>query len=134
MDPVIQFQFPAEDRTRMRAFYESVFGWQTHELGPEMGSYVLVTTTPVDPTMVPIKPGEINGGFFQKTGGMMGQHPSVVIRVEDIRETLKKVEARGGQLSGDVQELPGVGLFAAFMDSEGNHISLLQPMAQPAAE
>ena len=35
MNPVVHFEMPAEDRTRMRAFYERTFGWKTEQLGPE---------------------------------------------------------------------------------------------------
>ena len=42
MNPVVHFEMPAEDRTRMRAFYERTFGWKTEQLGPEVGDYVLV--------------------------------------------------------------------------------------------
>ena len=48
MNPVIHFEMPAEDRKRMVSFYASVFGWQTQQLGPEMGDFVLVTTTESD--------------------------------------------------------------------------------------
>jgi hypothetical protein len=65
MNPVIHFEMPAEDRKRMVRFYASVFGWQTQQLGPEMGDFVLVTTTESD-NNVPKKAGTINGGFYQK--------------------------------------------------------------------
>ena len=45
MNPVVHFEMPAEDKRRMADFYTKVFGWQTKMLGPEMGGYVLVTTT-----------------------------------------------------------------------------------------
>ena len=45
MNPVVHFEMPAKDRGRMRKFYETAFGWQTEQLGKEMGEYVLVTTT-----------------------------------------------------------------------------------------
>src|SRR6266699_3572488 len=48
MNPVVHFEIPAEDRNRMAEFYTRVFGWRTQMLGPEMGSYVVVTTTEVD--------------------------------------------------------------------------------------
>ena len=47
MDPVVHFELPAEDRERMAAFYGAAFGWETQMLGPEMGNYTLVTTTPL---------------------------------------------------------------------------------------
>jgi hypothetical protein len=45
MNPVVHFEMPAEDKKRMAGFYTKVFGWQTQMLGPEMGDYVLATTT-----------------------------------------------------------------------------------------
>jgi predicted enzyme related to lactoylglutathione lyase len=45
MNPVVHFEMPAEDRHRMRQFYETTFGWKTEQLGPDMGGYVLVTTS-----------------------------------------------------------------------------------------
>ena len=51
-NPVVHFEMPAEDRERMSGFYTKAFGWQTKQLGPEMGEYVLVTTTEVDEKMI----------------------------------------------------------------------------------
>jgi uncharacterized protein len=48
MNPVVHFEIPAEDRKRMVDFYTHVFGWRARMLGPEMGNYVVVTTTEVD--------------------------------------------------------------------------------------
>ena len=89
MNPVIHFEMPAEDRKRMSNFYSHVFGWQTQQLGPEMGNYVVVTTTESD-QKGPKKPGAINDGFFQKTNDMPSQYPSVVIQVEDVKAHIKK--------------------------------------------
>ena len=33
MDPVVHFEMPAKDKSRMRKFYETAFGWQTEQLG-----------------------------------------------------------------------------------------------------
>jgi predicted enzyme related to lactoylglutathione lyase len=130
MNPVVHFEMPAEDKSRMRKFYETVFGWQTQQLGPEMGNYVLVTTADGD-----VKPdiprGAINGGFFQKT--QPDQYPRITIAVHDIREAMKKVEKAGGKVLGGMQKpgepdvIPGVGLYATFIDTEGNRVSMLQP-------
>ncbi|HAZ02260.1 MAG TPA: hypothetical protein DCY97_08810, partial [Marinilabiliales bacterium] len=48
MNPVVHFEMPAEDKKRMADFYTNVFGWKTQMLGPEMGNYVVVTTSDVD--------------------------------------------------------------------------------------
>lgn len=127
MNPVVHFEMPAEDRKRMATFYTNVFGWQTQLLGPEMGDYVLATTTESGPDGRPKKPGAINGGFFPKSDDKPAQYPSVVIAVEDIREHVKKVTKAGGKVLGDPVEIPGVGWYVSFLDTEGNRVSLLQP-------
>jgi len=127
MNPVVHFEIPAEDRRRIADFYTNVFGWQTQMLGPEMGNYVLVTTTESDETGRPKKPGAINGGFFPKSDDKAAQYPSVVIYVEDIKKHMKKVEEAGGKVLGEPWDIPGVGLYVAFIDTEGNRVSMLQP-------
>lgn len=131
MNPVIHFEMPAEDRKRMIEFYTRTFGWQANQLGPEMGNYVVVMTSESD-EKGPKKPGAINGGFFQKTKD--SQYPSIVIAVDDIREHKKKVEEAGGTFlggqSGEFDDIPGVGLYASFIDTEGNRVGMLQPKAR----
>src|SRR5258707_4956875 len=75
MNPVVHFEMPAEDRTRMAKFYSKAFGWQTQMLGPEMGDYVVVTTTESDDGG-PKHPGAINGGFFLKENEFPFQYPT----------------------------------------------------------
>jgi len=133
MNPVVHFEMPAEDRKRMADFYTNVFGWQTQMLGPEMGDYVLATTTESSKNGRPKKPGAINGGFFPKSNDKPAQYPSVVIAVEDIREHMRKVEKTGGKVLGEPWDIPGVGLYVSFIDTEGNRASMLQPsMLQPS--
>jgi len=127
MNPVVHFEMPAEDRKRMADFYTNVFGWKTQMLGSEMGDYVVATTTESDETGRPKNPGAINGGFFPKSGDKPAQYPSVVIAVEDIKGHIKKVEKAGGKVLGEPWDIPGVGLYVAFIDTEGNRVSMLQP-------
>ena len=98
MNPVIHFEMPAADKGRMVKFYEKAFGWKMQQLGPEMGDYVVVTTTDTDEHNQSKVPGTINGGFLEKSGD--NQYPSVVIAVDDIREGIKKVNAAGGKVIG----------------------------------
>jgi len=127
MNPVIHFEMPAENRNRMADFYTKVFGWKTQQLGEDMGHYVLVATTETDENGRPKKPGTINGGFFQKTDNMPAQYPSIVIAVEDVKKHAKDVEKAGGKVLGEPMEIPGVGLYVSFLDTEGNRASMLQP-------
>ncbi len=126
MCPVVHFEMPAEDRQRMAKFYQNAFGWQTQMLGKEMGNYVLATTTETDESG-PKKPGAINGGFFPKKPDWPAQHPSVVIAVGDMQAAIKKVAEAGGEVLGQPMEIPGVGLYVSFFDSERNRVSMLQP-------
>ena len=98
MDPVVHFELPAEDRDRMAVFYSTVFGWQTQPLGPEMGNYTVVTTTPTESDGRPTARGEINGGFYLKTDDPSSHAPSVVIAVDDIAKSVADVETAGGQI------------------------------------
>jgi predicted enzyme related to lactoylglutathione lyase len=127
MNPVIHFEMPGEDKTRMAGFYTNVFGWKTHMLGEEMGNYVVVTTTESNEKGRPKNPGAINGGFFQKTDDNALQYPLVVIQVDDMKEHMKKVKEAGGNVLGQPMDIPGVGLYVSFFDTEGNRVCMLQP-------
>jgi len=130
MNPVVHFEMPAEDRKRMIDFYTKAFGWQAKQMGAEYGDYVVVTTSESDPSDMsgrPKNPGMINGGFYQKTDDTMSQYPSVVIAVEDLKESIEKVKSAGGKIHGEIQDIPNVGMFVSVIDTEGNRISMLQP-------
>jgi len=127
MNPVVHFEMPYEDKTRMSGFYQKAFGWQTQALGEEMGNYVLATTTETAESG-PTRPGSINGGFFQKRPDWPGQHPAVVIAVDSIAESIEKVRQAGGTVLGEPMEIPGVGSYVSFVDTEGNRVSMLQPI------
>lgn len=128
MNPVVHFEIPAEDRKRMADFYTKVFGWKTQQLGEDMGNYVLATTTDSDENGMPKKPGAINGGFFQKTDDKPAQYPSVVIAVDDIKEHMMNVEKSGGKVLGEPMDIPRVGLYVSFFDTEGNRVGMIQPV------
>lgn len=133
MDPVVHFEMPVEDSKRMSAFYAGAFGWEMKMMGPEMGEYVLATTTESN-EKGPVKPGAINGGFFKMDKSKPGfQYPSVVIAVKDIKDSMNKVEEAGGkvlggQKPGEPDDIPGVGLYVSFLDTEGNRVGMLQPI------
>jgi len=126
MDPVVHFEMPATDRKRMAQFYTKAFGWQTDMMGPDMGDYVVVTTTESDENG-PKQRGAINGGFYPKKEDWPAQYPSVVIAVDDIKASMTKVADAGGKILGDPMEIPGIGQYVSFFDTEGNRVSILQP-------
>ena len=132
MNPVVHFEMPAENRQRMADFYSKTFGWKTQMLGKDMGNYVIATTTESD-EKGPKKPGAINGGFFTKTDDMPAQYPSVVVAVDDINDSMKKVMKAGGKVLGEPMEIPGIGQYVSFFDTEGNRVSMLQPVPRTSA-
>jgi len=126
MNPVVHFEMPYDDSERLAKFYSQAFGWQMQKMGSEMGDYVTAATTETDEKRMVKTPGTINGGFFPKKPDMPSE-PSVVIAVKDIKEAMKKVNEAGGKVLGEPMEIPGVGQYVSFNDTEGNRVSILQP-------
>ena len=124
MDPVVHFEMPYEDGKRMAGFYAAAFGWQTSKMDAD---YIVATTTEVGKNGRPKNPGAINGGFYPKKKDWPAQYPSVVIAVEDIKESMKKVAKAGGKVLGEPNGIPGIGLYVSFEDTEGNRVAILQP-------
>lgn len=126
MDPVVHFEAPYDDAQRIARFYEQAFGWKLQALGPEMGNYMLAVNTGDKDVKPDAVRGAIGGGFFPRDESMPGQHPSVVILVEDIRASMKKVAQAGGEVLGEPMMIPGVGDYVAFHDTERNRLSMMQ--------
>jgi len=126
MNPVVHFEMPYRDAARAARFYATAFGWQTQALGEAMDHYVLVTTALAD-----VKPGApagaINGGLYPYKADWPAQHPSVVIGVEDMAAAMARVGAAGGQVLGEPMDIPGIGTYVAFTDTEGNRHAMLEP-------
>ena len=135
-NPVVHFEMGYEDQARMVKFYQTVFGWKTNTMGPDMGNYVVAHTAETDENGMVQTKGAINGGFYQKTDNPLSQAPSVVVSVDDIQVSMKAVVDAGGKILGGMnqkgehtmepQMIPGVGLWISAMDTEGNRFSILQ--------
>lgn len=128
MNPVVHFEMPAEDRKRMADFYSRAFGWKAQFLGEDMGNYVTVATTETDNNGMISRPGAINGGFYPKSQNMPSNCPSLVIAVDDINEHITIISEAGGNVLGQPVNIPGIGLYVSFRDTEGNVCSILQPV------
>lgn len=133
MNPVVHFEMPYDDRMRMANFYRSAFGWQMQRLGEDMSNYVVAITTETGDEG-PKKPGAINGGFFSRKPDWPAQYPSVVIAVDDIHKSIANVTKAGGKVLGEPMEIAGVGQYISFIDTEGNRVSMLQPMRRSPGE
>ncbi len=133
MNPVVHFEMPYAVADRVAGFYQAAFGWKMKNMGEKMGQYVLATTAASGPDGRPKKGGTINGGFFAKKPDWPDQHPSVVIAVDDLVKAMAKVMAAGGRVLGAPMDIPGVGGYVSFVDTEGNRVSLLQPLPRMRA-
>jgi predicted enzyme related to lactoylglutathione lyase len=123
MNKVMHFEIPVDDESRATKFYETVFEWQIMKV-PGM-DYHFATTTPVDPkTMAPLEPGGINGGLFKRDA--VGNHPMIVIDVEDIDKHTSKIEQAGGKVVMQKVKVGDMGYYARVTDTEGNVIGIWQ--------
>lgn len=128
MNKVVHFEIPAEDLARARSFYGSLFGWELQQMDMDDGtSYTIVRTVPVDDQQMPTEPGAINGGMVQRTAETPS--PVLTVDVESVDDTLKQVEANGGSVVRPRSEIPGMGAFAYFKDTEDNVVGLWETFA-----
>ena len=121
MDRVVHFEIPVDDVPGARGFYGAVFEWGLQPM--EEYDYTLALTTPIDEEMqMPTEPGVINGGLTPRTAET--PTPRIVIQVDSIDESLKRIEAEGGSTVSPRAEMPGMGAYAYFKDTEGNLMGL----------
>lgn len=127
-NPVVHFEMPAKDKKRVADFYSKVFGWNVQQLGPDMGNYVLAETAETGENRMPKKAGAINGGFFEYKDDDFNRGPHLVISVDNLDESIKAVEDAGGKIEGEKMDIPNVGAYISFRDSEDNIVGMLQPL------
>jgi uncharacterized protein len=117
MDQVVHFEIPTDDVSRAKEFYGAVFGWDLQTM-EGMDDYTLVQTTPTDENQRPTEPGAINGGLMKRASDIPA--PVITINVGSVDDSLKRVETAGGTAVRSKTEIPGMGSFAYFKDTEGN--------------
>lgn len=126
MSPVVHFELPYKDAKRIAKFYSESFGWKITDLGEQSGNYILAQTTDKD-----AKPGfpagSIDGGFYPLKPDWPSQYPSIVIGVENINETIERINKNGGTVLGEPMTIPNFGIYVSFLDTEGNRNSVIQP-------
>jgi predicted enzyme related to lactoylglutathione lyase len=123
MDKVVHFEIPVDDTARAKEFYGSIFDWDLND--SDMGGGMIYTTAgtvATDVNMRPKEPGAINGGIMKRTSDT--PTPVITIQVDSIDEALKKIEAGGGSTVQPRTEIPNMGAFGYFKDSEGNTMGL----------
>jgi predicted enzyme related to lactoylglutathione lyase len=126
-NPVVHFEMPYQDAARVAAFYEEAFGWNMANLGDQMQQYITAETAETGENRMVKTPGTINGGFYPIASAPDNKEPSVVISVDDLEQAMKDVTAAGGTLLREPTEIPTIGRWVTFKDTEGNRVSMLQP-------
>jgi hypothetical protein len=109
-NPVVHFDIGCPDLAQSKAFFESVFDWQTEAYGPF--SFKLNT-------------GERQGisGMTTSLGHEPKQYVMVYIEVDDVSATLAAIERHGGEIVIPETGAPN-GKFAWFKDPSGNMLGL----------
>ncbi|MDQ4058369.1 MAG: VOC family protein [Actinomycetota bacterium] len=120
MDKIVHFEIPADEIARAKEFYGSTFGWELEDM--EGMDYMIVKTVDVDDQQMPKEPGAINGGLMKRSSDTPS--PVITVNVASVDDALKRVEAGGGSTVSPRQEIPGMGAFAYFKDTEGNTLGL----------
>jgi predicted enzyme related to lactoylglutathione lyase len=114
------FSIHADDVDRARQFYEGVFQWSFEPWGPP-GFYLIHTGDDPNPGIL----GALQKRREPLTGtGMRGFECS--ISVDDIDETIRAVQARGGNIAMAKFHIPTVGTGCYFHDTEGNLAGAMQ--------
>lgn len=97
-------------------FYTQVIGWEVEEMHMEQGIYHILKAG-----------GERVGGIMAKPEGMenLPDHWGTYITVDDVDDTLLKVEAAGGKAVYPPMDVPGVGRVCAITDTGGAVVSFI---------
>lgn len=122
MNKVVHFEIPADDQERAKQFYASVFGWGVQDMPFANGVYTIATTSPLDENYMHKEKGAINGGIFKRSADV--PTPVITIDVPSIDEYAEKIKTAGGTLVVPKGEVPEMGFYAYFKDSEGNLMGL----------
>src|SRR5581483_10075379 len=113
-NPVVHFEMPYKDAKRVSEFYQKAFGWKMNDAGEQMGNYITAETAETDADRMVKTPGTINGGFYPLSTAPQSTQPSVVISVDDLDKATADIKAAGGEMLGEPQDIPGVGLWVSF--------------------
>ncbi|HEX8892517.1 MAG TPA: VOC family protein [Terriglobales bacterium] len=100
-------EFPASDIEATKRFYNSVFGWNFTDYGPNYTSFY---------------DGRLAGGFTMSARPVKGG-PIVVLYAKALEETRQKVVAAGGKIVVETFEFPGGRRFH-FADPNGNELAV----------
>jgi len=126
-NPVMFFEIASKQGELLRDFYRDLFDWTILPFGWKTSHFpndIFAT----DPTPPPLDDKGIKGHIYPLSEDMdFSNRVSIFIQVEDLQETLEKIESQGGKTLVPPQVLPdGIGSIAMFLDPSGNVVGLHQ--------
>ena len=103
-------EFPAKDIPATKAFFQTVFGWEFKDYGPD---YVAFANQ------------GINGGFYKSELCSIREQGAalVVLYSNDLEATQENVEQAGGVISTPIFSFPGGRRFH-FLEPSGNELAV----------
>lgn len=114
MNQICHIELPASDYDKVKQFYGEIFGWKFEHFEPM--DYLMYKTA-----------DGVGGGFDKNLKPSPDTGPMIHIMVDNIDETLPKIESLGGKTVKPKTEIsPEIGHFAVFHDCEGNTMALYQ--------
>lgn len=120
---LVHFAIHADDLSRARQFYSSVFGWQFQGYGGmDMSAFCKIKNAEGQ------EPGPI-GAMQHRKSNMLPQPLlgfECSIAVDDVDATAKAVQASGGKIVMPKAVIPGVGSLIKFSDTEGNLVCAIR--------
>ena len=124
MNRVVHFEIQVEDPARAILFYKNVFGWQMEKWGEQ--DYWMIMTAEKGSAEA-----GINGGLLLRKGGGPTEGQAVnafvcTMQVDNIDETIKKIEKEGGKLALAKMAIAGIAWQAYYKDTEGNIFGIHQ--------
>jgi len=110
---ICYLEIPAMTAEASADFYGSIFGWTIRKRG--------------DGELAFDDPGGVSGTWVKESDRTPDEQTRIYIMVDDISDTLQKIEAAGGRvLTSRTDIAPGVGAFAAFADPAGTEFGLYE--------
>ncbi|MFC2170427.1 VOC family protein [Calditrichota bacterium] len=110
--PLVHFELAVSSTEKSRSFYKELFGWE-FDWNDEM-KY----------GMLNFKEGP--GGGMMQVEGEMKPMLSVYFQVSNVNEYLAKAESLGATITIPRTEIPNMGAFGMFMDSDGIVIGIYE--------
>ena len=116
MPKVVHFELPFDDAERANKFYADVFGWKAERFGDQ--EYYLQQTGGDE------EPYGIGGALTARADTLNDGGTLIIIGVDDLDAYVQKVSDAGCAIVTPRTEIPGIGWFANFRDTEGNVVGM----------